>query len=198
MLGREFFNRPAVTVARDLLGTRLVRVEAGQRISAYITECEAYNGEQDLGCHAKAGLTKRTQVMYGPPGHAYIYFTYGMHWMLNFVVEREGYPAVLIRAIQPVEGLEIIAARRQGQPPEHWTDGPGKICQALNLDGHQNGLDLCQPGTELYVEDGITIPDEAVTVGPRVGLNTVPEPWKSIPWRFRVLEFSHQFMGKEK
>ncbi len=105
-------------MARAILGCALVRVEAGQRISGIITEAEAYIDETDLGCHARAGRTPRTVVMYGPPGHAYVYFTYGMHWMLNFVTETEGIPAaVLIRAIQPVEGLEVIAAPAQGAAP---------------------------------------------------------------------------------
>jgi DNA-3-methyladenine glycosylase len=89
-LQRQFYSRPALTVARELLGTCLVRLEAGERTAGIITETEAYIGEEDLGCHASAGFTPRTQVMYGPPGHAYVYFTYGMHWMLNFVVEAEG------------------------------------------------------------------------------------------------------------
>ncbi len=184
-IGRDFYARPAVVVARELLGQRLVRLEAGRRISGVITEAEAYSGEEDLACHARAGLTPRTQVMYGPPGHAYVYFTYGMHWMLNFVVEPEGRPAaVLIRSIRPEEGVEIIAARRNGQPPAHWTDGPGKICQALDIDGRLNGADLCSPDSVLFVEYGESIPDSRVTITPRVGLNTVPEPWKSMPWRY--------------
>ncbi len=190
-LNRYFFLQPALTVAHDLLGKRLVRLEDGQRLSGLITEVEAYSGEDDLGCHCKHGRTPRTRVMYGPPGHAYIYFTYGMHWCLNFVVEREGYPAaVLIRAIQPLEGLEVIARRRGQQPQAHWTDGPGKICQALGISGDKasgsslNGIDLCAPGAVLWVEEGDPIPDEQVATTPRIGLNSVPEPWKSIPWRY--------------
>jgi DNA-3-methyladenine glycosylase len=182
---RQFYGQPALQVARDLLGARLVRRENGRRISGVILETEAYRGEEDQGCHAKAGLTPRTQVMYGPPGHAYIYFTYGMHWMLNFVVEPEGFPAaILIRAIEPQEGLEVIAERRGRQPRQHWTDGPAKICQALGIDGSLNGVDLCAPDSELFVEKGVSIPESQVFTGPRVGLNNVPEPWKSIPWRF--------------
>jgi DNA-3-methyladenine glycosylase len=125
--------------------------------------------------------------MYGPAGHAYVYFTYGMHWMLNFVTEAEGWPAaVLIRAIWPTEGLERIAARRSGQPQAHWTDGPGKVCQALGIDGVLNGADVCHPGAALFVELGEPVPDAAVKTSPRVGLNRVPEPWKSMPWRFFV------------
>ena len=109
ILSRKFYNRPTLTVARELIGARLVRILDGVKLVGIITETEAYIGETDLACHAKAGLTPRTAPMYGPPGHAYVYFTYGNHWMLNAVTEREGFPAaVLIRAIQPVEGIEIM------------------------------------------------------------------------------------------
>lgn len=183
----SFYARPTLQVARDLLGTRLVRVQNGNRLAGIIVEAEAYRGQEDLGCHARAGLTARTRVMFGPPGHAYIYFTYGMHWMLNFVTEDQGFPAaVLIRAMLPLEGLELIAARRKGQPRSRWTDGPAKICQALDIDGALNGADLCDSQAVLFVESGFPIPDSVVTTGPRVGLTSVPEPWKSIPWRFSV------------
>jgi DNA-3-methyladenine glycosylase len=186
-LPREFFAQPTLLVARSLLGTRLVRQENGKRIAGLIVETEAYRGEQDLGCHARAGLTPRTRVMYGEPGHAYVYFTYGQHWMLNFVTEAQGFPAaVLVRALLPQEGLDRIASRRDGQPSERWTDGPAKLCQALAIDGRLNGLDLCDPQTVLFVETGEPVPEERVTVGPRVGLNMVAEPWKSIPWNFKV------------
>ena len=186
-LPRSFFNRNTIKVARDLLGQRLVKVEKGRRISGLISEAEAYRGEEDQGCHAKAGLTPRTQVMYGPPGHAYVYFTYGMHWMLNAVCEDEGFPAaVLIRAIWPMEGVQVIAMRRGSQPRRHWTDGPAKLCQALAIDGDFNAVDLCVPVGNIFFEQEESVPDHAVTSGPRVGLNNVPEPWKSIPWRFRI------------
>lgn len=185
-LPREFFARPTLEVARDLLGARLVRVEAeGQRVAGLIVETEAYIGEADQGCHARAGRTPRTAVMYGPPGHAYVYFTYGMHWLFNVVTEQEGFPAaVLVRALLPTEGLERIAARRQGQSPRRWTDGPAKLCQALGIDGAFHGLDLCAPDAPLFLEEGLAVPDAWVRTGPRIGLNSVPEPWKSIPWRF--------------
>jgi DNA-3-methyladenine glycosylase len=186
-LEREFFNRPTTQVARELLGTRLVRMEGDQRLSGIIVETEAYRGKEDQGCHARAGLTPRTRVMYGPPGHAYIYFTYGMHWMLNFVTEETGTPAaVLLRAVIPLDGQEIIAARRKGQPPHLWTNGPAKLCQAFGIHGELNGADLCNTQAPIFVEYGQPVPDSSVTIGPRVGLNNAPEPWKSIPWRYRV------------
>lgn len=186
-LEREFYRQNTLQVARELLGQRLVRVENGLRLAGIISEAEAYRGEEDQACHARAGLTKRTKVMYGQPGHAYVYFTYGMHWMLNFVTEAEGYPAaVLIRAILPVEGLDRIAVRRANIPAQSWTNGPAKICQALGINGSQHGADLCASEAEIFVEIVQTVDQSSITTGPRVGLNNVPEPWKSIPWRFRL------------
>ncbi len=191
-LPRSFFARSTLDVARDLLGMRLVRLEGNRRIAGIIVETEAYQGEEDLGCHARAGRTRRTALMYGPPGHAYIYFAYGMHWLLNCVTEGEGTPAaVLLRSLVPTEGREIIANRRRGQPENRWADGPAKLCQAFGIDGSLNGIDLCGPDAGLFLEYGAPIPPENVTAGPRVGLNTVPEPWKSIPWRFRAAVEDH-------
>ena len=184
-LQRSFFDRPTLQVARQLLGTRLVRLEDGKRTAGIIVETEAYNGEEDLGCHASAGRTPRTQVMYGLPGHAYVYFTYGNHWMLNVVTEREGFPAaVLIRAIKPLEGIEVMLQRRQGRD----TLGPGKLCQAMGITKSENGVDLTETSGCLWIEAGIKIPDSRVTKGPRVGLNNTPEPWLSKPWRFRTTD----------
>ncbi|MGA2491221.1 MAG: DNA-3-methyladenine glycosylase, partial [Anaerolineales bacterium] len=182
-LPHEFYNRPTVTVARELLGMRLVRDLDSLQLAGIIIETEAYIGEEDLGCHAKSGKTRRNAVMYGPPGFAYVYFTYGMHWMLNAVTEREGFPAaVLIRAIQPVEGVEIIYARRQGRD----TFGPAKLTQALGVDEALNGADLCSPISGLWIETGVAVAEGDIITAPRVGLYTVPEPWKSKPWRFRI------------
>lgn len=183
ILPRKFYDRPTLTVARELIGARLVRILDGVKLAGIIIETEAYIGEEDLGCHAKAGRTPRTQVMYGPPGHAYVYFTYGHHWMLNAVTEKEGFPAaVLIRAIWPVEGAEVMSARRGGRD----TFGPGKLCQALGIGRAENQADLAAPASSLRIEAGVSVPDSAVTIGPRVGLYTVPEPWKSKPWRYKV------------
>jgi DNA-3-methyladenine glycosylase len=182
-LPKEFYNRPTLTVARELLGARLVRILDGVKLVGFITETEAYIGETDLACHAKAGRTPRTLPMYGPPGHAYVYFTYGNHWMLCPVTEREGFPAaVLIRAIQPIEGVDVMSARRKGRD----TFGPGKLTQAMGITKSENTLDLTEANNTLWIEAGISIPDKNVTIGPRVGLNTVPEPWLSKPWRFLV------------
>jgi DNA-3-methyladenine glycosylase len=186
-LSRSFFAQNTLDVARQLIGMKLVRYDTDLRMAGFIIETEAYRGEEDLGCHARAGLTNRTQVMYGPPGHTYVYFTYGMHWMLNFVTENEGIPAaVLIRALFPTEGLEALTGRRDDQPAFKWTNGPAKLCRAFGIDRKLNNVDLCTPDSPLFVEIGVTISPDSVTSGPRVGLYSVPEPWKSIPWRFRL------------
>jgi DNA-3-methyladenine glycosylase len=182
-LPHKFYNRPTLTVARELIGARLVRISDGKKLVGLITETEAYISQQDLACHAKAGLTARTKVMFGPPGHAYVYFTYGNHWMLNVVTEKEGFPAaVLIRAIQPIEGADVMSARRSGRD----TYGPGKLTQALGITKSENGVDLTEPNSSLWIEAGQAVHDSAVTIGPRVGLNNTPEPWLSKPWRFLV------------
>lgn len=182
-LPRRFYNRPTLTVARELIGARLVRILDGVKLAGIITEAEAYIGEEDLACHAKAGLTPRTAPMYGSPGHAYVYFTYGNHWMLNAVTEHEGFPAaVLIRAIKPIEGIEVMLERRNGRD----TLGPGKLCQAMGIAKAENRVDLTETTGGLWIEAGIKVPDSRVTKGPRVGLNNTPEPWLSKPWRFRT------------
>ena len=184
-LPRKFYDRPTLTVARELIGARLVRILDGVKLVGIITETEAYIGEDDLACHAKAGRTVRTAPMFGPPGYSYVYFTYGNHWMFNTATEREGFPAaVLIRAIQPIQGMEIMSARRLGRD----TFGPGKLTQALGITKSENQIDLTKANSSLWIEAGQIVPDKSVTIGPRVGLNKTPEPWLSKPWRFLVKE----------
>jgi DNA-3-methyladenine glycosylase len=182
-LPRSFYNRPTLAVARELIGARLVRILNGQKLVGLITETEAYISEKDLACHARSGRTPRTAVMFEEPGHAYVYFTYGNHWMLNVVTERVGFPAaVLIRAIQPMEGVDIMLERRNGRD----TFGPGKLCQAMGISKSENGVDLAETSGDLWIEAGVKVPNSLVTKGPRVGLNNTPEPWLSKPWRFLV------------
>ena len=183
-LPRKFYNRPTLTVARELIGARLVRMDHGRELVGLITETEAYISEKDLACHCKAGRTPRTQVMYGEAGHAYVYFTYGNHWMLNVVTEEVDFPAaVLIRAIQPIEGVELMSRRRSGRD----TFGPGKLTQAMGITKSENGVDLTETTSGLWIEAGVKVPNSLVTKGPRVGLNNTPEPWLSKPWRFLVI-----------
>jgi DNA-3-methyladenine glycosylase len=184
---RRFYDRPTQTVARELLGQRLVRLYEGRRLSGLITETEAYIGQEDLACHARFGRTPRTAVMFGPAGHAYVYFTYGMHWMLNVITEPVGFPAaVLIRAIVPEEGLAVMQSLRPrpARTPARLTDGPAKLAQALGIDGRLNGRDLCARDAEIFIERAPAVPDAAVVLGPRIGLNNTPEPWKSVLWNY--------------
>ena len=183
ILPRDFYNRPTLKVARELIGARLIRILDGKKLVGLITETEAYISQKDLACHAKAGITPRTQVMFGEPGHAYVYFTYGNHWMLNVVTEKAGFPAaVLIRAIEPIESVDVMMERRQGRD----TFGPGKLCQAMGITKSENGVDLTGTASGLWIEAGVKVPNKIVTKSPRVGLNNTPEPWLSKPWRFLV------------
>ena len=183
---RDFFARPAPKVAPELLGCLLVRCWDGQRLAGVITEVEAYQGVDDQACHARAGKTARNAVMFGGPGKAYVYFTYGMHWMLNLVCEAEGLPAaVLIRAIRPVEGLEVMRMLRPTLADKPgWLNGPAKLTQALAIGREQNGVDVCSEDEGLWVEKGISVPAEEVETTPRIGIGYAPEPWLSLPWRW--------------
>jgi len=195
ILSASFYNRPTLTVAHELLGARLVRILDGIKLVGLISETEAYFGFDDLASHAKAGRTIRTAPMFGPPGHAYVYFTYGNHWMLNAVTEQEGFPAaVLIRAIQPIEGIEVMMERRLRRD----TLGPGKLTQALGITKSENNVNLTEANSSLWIETGQVIPDKSVTIGPRVGLNKTPQPWLSKPWRFLVnnLGDKHGLIGR--
>lgn len=189
-LQRSFFDRATLEVAEGILGALLVReLPSGRRISGWVTEAEAYVGSEDRACHARHGKTDRNAPMWGPPGRAYVYFTYGMHWMLNAVTEGEGYPAaVLLRGLLPKEGIDEMRQRRQGRADSELTDGPAKLCQALAIDKEFNEVDLCDRGGHLWFEPGIPVPSNVVTRGPRVGLNNVPDPWLSKPWRYQVEE----------
>lgn len=185
----NFYNRPAVEVARALIGQIIITNQDGMPTAVRIQETEAYQGEEDLACHARAGRTPRTAIMYGPPGRAYIYFNYGMHWLFNAVTGREGEPAaVLIRSAVPLQGLEHIAARRAGRPSQEWCSGPAKLTRALGIDDRLNGLDLTDPTGPLWIARGSRTPGQPIHSGPRIGIDRVPEPWRSIPWRFWVSE----------
>ncbi len=186
-LPRSFFDRPTQTVARELLGCRLVRKLGGTLLAGTVVETEAYIGERDLACHAKSGRTPRTEIMYGPPGFAYVYFTYGMHWMLNLVTEAAGFPAaVLIRALEPLEGIASMQELRGGKPLSQLASGPAKLTQALGIARGENGLDCCRPDSPLTLAPAEVVPPSSVVATPRIGLGQTPEPWLSKPWRFTI------------
>ena len=195
-LPREFYDRPTHIVARDLLGKRLVRVigpqtpdqptyqQIGQRLSGSIVEVEAYTGSDDAASHAHRRRTARNAPMFGPPGHAYVYFIYGMHWMFNVVAHQQAPGAVLVRALVPEEGLEVMREHRRGMPDHSLTSGPARLAQALAIDATVNGVDLCTE-SQVFVEAGIGIPDQWVACGPRVGVSG-DELARTRPWRFWV------------
>lgn len=193
IISSEFYDRQVTEVARGLLGKRLVRMIDGVRVSGIISETEAYDGMEDLACHARVGKTKRNAVMFGAAGYAYVYFTYGMHWCLNIVTGAMDYPAaVLIRAILPQEGLEIIEMSRGKALRKNWTNGPAKLTQALQINHLQNGLNITRLDGNLWIEDAWDINDNQVKSGSRIGIENTPEPWRSKPWRFwfEDLEFA--------
>lgn len=190
-LTATFFGKPARTVAQALLGKVLVRHCNGRRLSGLIVETEAYcdAAEPDLACHADrangGNPTKRTAVMFGPPGQAYVYFTYGVHWMFNVVTGQKGQAnAVLIRALEPVEGLDLMREHRGGRPETQLTNGPGKLAQALAIDKSLNGANLCAPDGVIWIEPAPDVAPNQIMVGPRIGMGKTPEPWYSIPWRY--------------
>jgi len=183
-LSRRFFARPTLTVARELLNQRLVRVYNGERLSGIIVETEAYIGEDDSAAHSFHGRTARTVIMYGDPGHAYVYFTYGMHWMLNFVTEAKGIPAaVLVRALVPEAGIETMRRLRGREP---LADGPAKLCQALAIDHTLLGEDITT-SDRLFVERRPQIFESKVQSTPRIGIGYADALARERPWRFLVV-----------
>lgn len=180
-LAASFFERPAAVVARELLGCVLASRIGGTLTAGVIVETEAYLGSNDPGSHAATkGITPRNRVMYGPPAHAYIYFTYGNHYMLNLVAEPEGVAGgVLIRAIEPIAGIATMSERRKGRSGVELTNGPGKVAAALGVDLTYNGTPL---GEHLAVYAGHPIPDMLVETSGRIGLSAGHE----LPLRFYV------------
>lgn len=170
LLPGAFFARPADLVARELLGKVLVTSVGDSVTAGRIVETEAYLGADDPGSHAATrGITPRNRVMYGPPGHAYVYFTYGNHNMLNLVACPEGTAGgVLIRAIEPLVGEDVMSARRGGRSGAELTNGPGKVAQALGVELRHNGLEL---SGEIAVYDAPPVPPEHVATSGRVGLS---------------------------
>ena len=184
ILNKTFYEFGTLKVARALIGKKLVRRIGGLELSGMIVETEAYCGKEDSACHAHRGKTKRNGVMFGPPGHAYVYFSYGMHYLLNMVTEAEGKPcAVLIRAILPVDGVEEMEARRRRREDPELTNGPAKLCQAMGIDKSLNGWDLTT-GNEIWVEDYKKISTKLITATPRIGIGYAKEEHRNALWRF--------------
>jgi DNA-3-methyladenine glycosylase len=190
-LPRTFYEQTTIDVAKQLLGKYLVRRHPEGATIGRIVETEAYVGPHDLACHASKGRTARTEVMFGPAGHAYVYFIYGFYNMLNLVTEAKDYPAaVLIRAVEPVTGVALMKERRKSGELRNLASGPGKLCQAFAVDRTLNGTDL--KGNTLYVEDrGEPTPRFRST--PRIGVDYAGK-WKAKPYRFLVR--GNEFVSK--
>jgi DNA-3-methyladenine glycosylase len=175
-LDRPFFARPAPEVAPDLVGKLLVREDEG--LVARIVEVEAYM-QHDPACHAHNRRTPRLEPLYGPPGHAYVYFTYGMHWCLNTATGQAGAAeGCLLRAAEPVSGLDLMRERRGVVADRDLLRGPARLAQAYGLDGTWSGHDLCAPDSPVLLGDDGVRPE--VAAGPRVGVSKAAD-W---PWRF--------------
>src|ERR1035437_339968 len=192
VLPREFFGRPAAEVAPDLLGQVLVHDGPDGQVAAVIVETEAYAGQADPASHAYRGRTARNAVMFGEPGHAYVYFTYGMHFCVNLVCQPVGLAAaVLLRAGRVIEGADTAAVRRGGAASRtglrenDLARGPARLCRALGIDRGLNGVDVCDPASPLRLQ---APPDPGgrlvsqVERGPRVGVSRAAEA----PWRFWI------------
>jgi DNA-3-methyladenine glycosylase len=184
-LPREFYAQPVLTVARQCIGKILVHRTTDGEAAGRIVEAEAYRGPLDLAAHSRRGLhTKRTTAMFGPPGHAYVYLLYGISWAMNIVVAPTGSPhAVLIRALEPVRGMELMTQRR-GKPAtsRELSNGPGKLTNALAITGADYGRDLC--GDELFLEEtDAEIPRGKIGRSPRINVDYAGK-WAALPWRF--------------
>ena len=179
-LNRKFYDRSTLKVAKELLGKYLVVQKDGHLLSGKIVETEAYVGLKDPASHACRGMTPRNEVMFGDPGYAYVYITYGIHHCLNLVTEREGYPAaVLIRALEPVDGLKLMKKRRGRQKLQDLTSGPAKLCQALGVDRELNGADLCSG--IIFVQDRGGVVGR-IASSSRIGI----KEGKDKKWRFFI------------
>ena len=185
-LPRGFYRRPTIEVAIDLLGKILIFNSPYGKLGGRLVEVEAYVGEADPACHACNGMTPRNKIMYGPPGMLYVYFTYGNHYMLNIVTEKEGFPAaVLLRGLQPLHGIEIMRACRGVRKLTEIASGPGKLAKALGITTEHKGLDLT--GNIIYVADD-GAPPGVIWKSSRIGIgDRGPEKL----WRFYIKDNPH-------
>lgn len=184
-----FYNRNTEDVARELLGAILEHRTAGGVARGRIVETEAYLGPHDPACHAAAGLTPRTRTLHGPPGHAYVYFIYGMHWCFNAVTREEGHgSAVLVRAVEPLQGLSLMRKRRGVERDLDLTSGPARLCEAFAIARDQDGTRLDRG--PLRILPGVPVPDEEVAITPRVGIR------KAADWPLRFLIRASRFVSR--
>ena len=192
ILPASFYNRETELVARDLLGAVLQCKTEDGVASGIIVETEAYIGEHDEACHAFAGLTRRTAPLYGKPGLSYVYFIYGMYWCFNAVTRAEGLPsAVLIRAVEPLEGIPLMHRRRPRVKRDiDLTNGPGKLCLALGIGREMNGLSL-QRGP-LVIRKGTDVTDSDVVVTPRIGIT------KAVDWPLRWIVKNNPYVSRSR
>ena len=183
-VSREFFAQDTVTVAKSLLGQRLVRrSEDGELTAGIIVETEAYCGYEDAACHSYKGKTERTQAMFGPSGHAYIYLIYGMYRCMNVTSGPPDAPeAVLIRALEPTDGIPAMAARRGTEKLRNLCSGPGKLCMAMDIHRGLYGVDLLQDD-RLFLEPGISVPH--IVASKRINIDYAGEARDHL-WRFTV------------
>ncbi|MBI1852822.1 MAG: DNA-3-methyladenine glycosylase [Planctomycetes bacterium] len=195
VLAREFYRRDAVRLARALLGKIVVHETREGVVAGRIVETEAYRGPADRAAHSYGGRrTARNEVMYGPPGHAYVYFIYGMHWCLNVVAAETDVPeAVLLRALEPIEGIDVMRARRGvATRDEHLLRGPGNLCRALGVTREQNGHDFA--ASPLFIADASPIPASQIARTPRIGVDYAGAD-AARPWRF-IIGASPSVSGK--
>jgi DNA-3-methyladenine glycosylase len=187
-LTRAFYARDALSVARDLIGCVLVHDGPDERTSVRLVETEAYRGVLDPGSHGYRGMTPRTEVMYGPPGHLYVYFTYGMHWCSNVVCATDGAcEAALLRAGEPMDGIDVMRERRGSVPDKLLAAGPARLTQAMGLDKTQNGASLigAKPSVYLY-EDSETTGYRSKEIAQTLRIGLSPGKGDDLPWRFVV------------
>jgi DNA-3-methyladenine glycosylase len=185
----RFYDRATEVVARELLGAILEHRTPDGMVRGRIVETEAYTGPDDPACHAAAGITPRTRILYGPPGMSYVYFVYGMHWCFNAVTREEGHgSAVLVRAVEPVAGLPLMRRRRCVSRDVDLTSGPARLCDAFAITGDQNGVRLDRG--PLRILKGDDVPDEKVLVTPRIGIK------KAADWPLRFLVRDNPFVSR--
>lgn len=191
IITREFYNRNTIVVAKDLLGKILVRVVGDKILSGIIVESEAYRSIDDPASHSYKGKTERNNVMFGEVGHAYVYFTYGIHYCLNIVAKEHSIPAgaILIRAIEPIEGIEQMQKFRKTNDLYNLTNGPGKLTKALNVTKKQNGIDVVKKD-EVYILHGREIDNSSIIATSRIGISTALDK----QWRFLIT--SNKFVSR--